>query len=154
MVLAASLTPHDWQTACTAPDVADSTPDWNDPASIVRPEQGYILVNPLFQEVEFRLRYDDTPPTVSANPIIQVWGKFADGTWERLADSSGTYLQTLTTTPTTDQADGTYLYTPPQSVRLVGAATLLFAVQTAFAVSVGSATSIIEARGKITRIVV
>ena len=153
MALGADAKFGDWVTACDAPNVADSS--WNNPGGITRAEQHLVVLNPLFQSIEVRLKY-----LASANPStttmqLVLWGKTGAGTWDRLLMADGTDTVSITPNTSTDLTDGTSRWTPPVAVRLAGHDTVLVAVKTAWDTTDNlNETSSLEVRGAISRLVV
>lgn len=151
MALGADVVNSDsWGAICDAPESADT--NWNQPGSITRSDQHRFVFNPLFYEVDLRLKYDDGLTSIT-DPVIAVWGYYPDTTWSDLTDSSGTHKLTLATDTSNDFWDGTYLYTDPVTIRARGSGILLCCVETALSATGTVNTSEIQARGRITGVV-
>lgn len=146
MPLGADVKPHDWQTICDAPEVAETSSRWLNPSAVDRAEQHQLIVNPLFGRLAFRLQYnsDNIGPT---GPVCIVWGKFADGHWERLRNAAGDDTITITIDTVNDLYIGSMRATDSVEVFLRGASTVLCTVKTAYTASGGTLTdSIIQAQ--------
>ena len=77
-------------------------------------------------------RYDDDT-SVTTSPVIQAFGKDANGIWHKLKNASGTHEITVTCTFATDVQDGTYRYSDPVEVDMDGSVEVLVGIKTAYA---------------------
>lgn len=115
----------------------------NSGATIQNPETQINQTNhPIFQKNNFgtnimiRLGYDDAL-TVTANPVIKVYGRTTTQTWQTLKNKSSSLTTTLITAPTTDDWDATLFYTVPDETSsawdCTGCNEILVGLQTALA---------------------
>lgn len=135
-----------WQTICTAPDAVEDDTDVVAGGKVVKPElitraaQKRLEVGPYATHLLVALKYNDDA-TSSADPVIRVFGKDPNGIWHNLYDNGGTpaFEVTLATAETTDPISDGYRITTPKQFDLQGSTQVIVAIQTAFAVSGGTA---------------
>lgn len=136
----------DWVEVNTAVETAD-----NSGSSVVLPsdiDQDRLMdVLGIGTSLMVMLGYDDAL-TVSADPVIQIFGKDSDGQYHALRNSDGNHEITLTTAASTDVQDGTLKWTVPIEVDLDGSQQVLVAIKTALAGTGTTNNSVLKAKVK------
>lgn len=123
----------EWQDVNTAPETADNSgSSVVNPGAITRSDVHRVYLNGFGTNALVRLKYDDAL-TVSADPVVQLFGFDVAGVVQPLSDSSGNHEKTMTTAASTDVTDGTFKYTVPVKIELDGCSSLLVAIKTALA---------------------
>lgn len=137
----------DWATVCDAPTTSDNSGSTVvNPGGISRSNQNWLQMAGVGTTVQFRLRYP-TAGTVSTQVVVQPFGRDSAAVPERLVDTSGTHVFTLTVDTTNDARDGTYSYTQPYEVDANANKEVLIAVKTALA-GTSLTNAVIQARLK------
>lgn len=148
-----------WITAVTAggPAATDNSTNriLTPIASITAATRRAVSVPPWATHILIRMGYDATTNTISASPVVQVFGFDSEtiaAPFVQLQNEAGTPAEevTLTGVVADDMSDGTYKYTEVlqtvHRLNLLGSRVVLVGVKTAFAVSGGgtAATSFIQ----------
>lgn len=146
MMAVGTIDTHVWVDACDDPETADNSGnDVVNPGGIIRPEQFIVSFSVRAKSLSVRLAYP-TAGTVTTDPIVQVFGRMADGTWELLEDLTGNTNVTLTSVAVADLDDGTLKYTLPADISPGGALDVLVAIKTALVGTTLGSTSVIQLR--------
>lgn len=124
-----------WKTVIDAGGVDDVASSLVDPGAMADSDHHYFYMT-TGTAVLVTMAYDDAESSVSANLVINVYGKDTGSTpkWCVLKDENGNQNITLTADTTNDiDIDDDSSGTDPIRIDALGSRTLLFLVKTAFA---------------------
>lgn len=142
----------DWADVCTAPTALDNEAGVAvggvvvNPSAIMRSAQSWLQIAGIGTIVQVRLKYP-TAASISASPVVQIFGRDRLQSPQRLLDNGGVHALTLSVDSTNDARDGVYSYTQPVEVDAEGSSEVIAAVKTALA-GTGVTGATLQARVK------
>lgn len=135
----------EWVDVHEAPEVQDGNPTIN-PGALASSSLSILLLQGCCTTLQVRLKYR-TSVAVTVEPVIQVFGCTAGGSYQRLLNGDGQHQLTLDVDATNDVVDGTWSYSQPVEVDVDGCDSALVTVMTALAQGAQN-DAVIQARPK------